>query len=75
MRAGHKLPLAGLIDQLNRDSPWEGKHDRAIWRGVATGLHKVDESNWDEVPRAKLCLQAKEIGRLDARISGYVAGE
>ena len=74
-RRGQQLSLAENVDEASNASPWPTKRNQVVWRGVATGQHQVDEANWMEVPRVKLCLAAKQIEeQLDARISGYPPG-
>jgi hypothetical protein len=62
------------LDKLTELLPWGKKTSAAFWRGRSTG-YKLDEDNWRENLRVRLCLisgQIKDSGLLDAYFSELV---
>eukprot|EP00301_Raphidiophrys_heterophryoidea_P019057 c4041_g1_i1.p1 GENE.c4041_g1_i1~~c4041_g1_i1.p1 ORF type:complete len:476 (+),score=90.87 c4041_g1_i1:51-1478(+) len=56
-------------------APLTERINKVIWRGVTTGLDDrvVGEHDWADLPRAKLCLKARDFPNiLDAKVTGVV---
>lgn len=58
-------------------TPWHDRRPIIVWRGAANGPiqppSEVDKSNWDWLPRAKLCETARDLRHkypIDAKLTG-----
>jgi hypothetical protein len=69
----YKAQFADL-DKLAELIPWGKKKSAAYWRGRSTG-YKLDDDNWQENLRVKLCFISRQVGDaglLDAYLSELV---
>eukprot|EP00301_Raphidiophrys_heterophryoidea_P001081 c10540_g1_i2.p1 GENE.c10540_g1_i2~~c10540_g1_i2.p1 ORF type:complete len:492 (+),score=63.46 c10540_g1_i2:1-1476(+) len=69
------LRTAGYFFDLSPkgEVPWEFKINRAAWRGSSTGFELITSNNWQDLPRARLCLfSITNPDLLDARITAFV---
>lgn len=43
--------------------PWATRHSQVFWRGASTGMRNfLRVSRWQDIPRFRLCLEAREHG-------------
>lgn len=65
-----------IIDQVLMLTSREARLPIAYWRGSSTGMPELTRESWQDNPRIRLCLKAKETPELiDARITRIVQAD